>query len=90
MLLSRKDAKKQDGFPTPNAWKAYLLPKMPVLILYWPEEEEFASKVKILFDSTADRFLDAESIIFLVEGLVRNMEAFSARSRDMRLYMPGP
>ncbi len=81
MLLSRVDAKKQDGFPTPNAWKTYLLPKMPVLILYWPEEEEFASKVKILFDSTADRFLDAESIIFLVEGLVRNMEAFSAEVR---------
>jgi len=32
------------------------------------------SKVKILFDSTADRFLDAESLIFLLEGLVKNVE----------------
>ncbi len=78
VILSRMGAKKQNGFPTPAAWKVYLLPKMPVLILYWPGEEEFASKVKILFDSRADRFLDAESIIFLVEGLVRNMEAFYA------------
>jgi hypothetical protein len=45
------------------------------MILYWPADSEFASKVKILFDSTADRFLDVESIMFLVEGLVYNLEA---------------
>lgn len=74
MVLNRFGAIKLENFPTKNAWQIYLLPKLPVLVLYWPEEEEFPSKVKILFDSTADRFLDAESLIFLLEGLVKNVE----------------
>jgi len=61
-------------FPTPYAWILYLLPKVPVLVLYWPEEDEFPAKVKILFDQTADKFLDVESLMFLLEGLVKNIE----------------
>jgi hypothetical protein len=72
--LSRLGAEKQEGFPTPHAWRLFLLPRIPVVILYWQEEEDFPSRIKILFDSSADRFLDAESIIFLGEGLVKNME----------------
>jgi hypothetical protein len=72
--LSRLGAVGCDTFPTKNAWQVFLLPRVPVVVLYWPAEEEFSSKVKILFDSTADRFLDAESLIFLVEGLVHNVE----------------
>jgi hypothetical protein len=67
-------AERRGDFPTKFAWHLFLLPRIPVVLLYWPEEEEFPSKVKILFDSTADRFLDAESLIFLGEGLVKNME----------------
>lgn len=74
MALNRLGTKKTDDFPAKQAWHLFLLPKIPVIILYWPKEEEFESKVKIIFDSTADRFLDAESIIFLVEGLVKNIE----------------
>ena len=72
--LEKLGAVRSLEFPTAHAWELYLLPKMPVIILYWPEEDEFPSKVKILFDQTADRFLDAESIIFLLEGLVKNIE----------------
>jgi hypothetical protein len=67
-------AERRSDFPTRDAWHLFLLPRIPVVILYWPAEEEFPSKVKVLFDSTADRFLDAESLIFLGEGLVRNIE----------------
>jgi hypothetical protein len=73
-ILSRLGAEKCGGFPTGHAWRLYLLPKIPVVILFWPAEEEFPSRIKILFDSTADRFLDAESLIFLVEGMVKNIE----------------
>lgn len=73
-ILTRFGAERRSEYSTKNAWRMHLLPKIPVLILYWQKEEEFESKVKILFDSTADRFLDAESIIFLVEGLVKNLE----------------
>jgi hypothetical protein len=72
--LGRLGAESRKGFPTEYAWHIYLLPKIPVVILYWPNDEEFPSKVKILFDSTADRFLDTESLIFLVEGLVKNIQ----------------
>jgi hypothetical protein len=73
-LLGRLGAERSGDFPAPYAWHIFLLPKVPVVILYWPEEDEFPSKVKILFDQTADRFLDVESIIFLLEGFVKNIE----------------
>jgi hypothetical protein len=73
-VLTGLGAARTDAFPTKNAWHLFLLPRVPVVILYWPAEEEFASKVKVLFDPTAGSFLDAESLIFLVEGLVRNIE----------------
>ncbi len=73
-LLSRMGTKKQNDFPTEFAWQLFLLPMLPVIILYWPSDEEFPARVKILFDSSADRYLDAESLIFLVEGLVKNIE----------------
>ncbi len=74
VILNRLGAERREDFPTKRAWHLFLLPKIPVIILYWPKEEEFESKVKIIFDSTADRFLDSESIIFLVEGFVKNIE----------------
>ena len=74
MILNKLGASICNSFPTKYAWHIHLLPKIPILILYWPEEEGFQSKVSILFDSTADRFLDVESLIFLVEGLVKNIE----------------
>jgi hypothetical protein len=79
-LLSRFGAGTRDDFPTNHAWHILLLPKIPVVILYWPADIEFGSKVKVLFDSTADKFLDVESIIFLVEGLVYNIEAALSRT----------
>ncbi len=71
--LMKLGAVRTTDFPAPYAWSLFLLPKLPVIVLYWPEEDEFPSKVKVLFDQTADRFLDVESIIFLLEGLVKNL-----------------
>lgn len=72
--LLRMGAEQRGDFPTSCAWRLLLLPKLPVMVLYWPPDEEFPSKLSILFDATADRFLDAESLIFLLEGLVKNVE----------------
>lgn len=74
MLLSRMGTKKPKDFPTEHAWQLYLLPMLPIIILYWSAEEEFPARVKILFDSSADRYLDVEALIFIVEGLVKNIE----------------
>jgi hypothetical protein len=73
--LRRLGAEPSGGFPSEHAWRLTLLPRIPAVILYWPEEGEFASRIKILLDASADRFLDAESLIFLGEGLVKNIEA---------------
>jgi hypothetical protein len=73
--LERLGARRQEGTPAPVAWKIFALPRVPVLLLYWPQDDEFPSKIKILFDSTADRFLDVESLTFLIEGLVKNIES---------------
>ncbi|MDA8082210.1 MAG: DUF3786 domain-containing protein [Nitrospiraceae bacterium] len=72
--LMRMGGLHGQGFPTDNAWVLYLLPRVPIAVLYWPAEEEFPARVKILFDSTADKYLDVESLMFLVEGLVKNIE----------------
>jgi hypothetical protein len=72
--LERLGGLRQAGTPAPTAWRIFALPRIPVLLLYWPHEEEFPSKIKILFDATADRFLDVESLTFLIEGLVRYLE----------------
>ena len=31
-----------------------MLPNVPMLILYWREEDEFPSKLRVMFDPTAD------------------------------------
>jgi len=73
-VLLRMGAVRGEGFPTESSWVIYLLPKVPVAVLYWPDEEEFPARIRILFDSTADHYLDVESIMFLTEGLMKNME----------------
>jgi hypothetical protein len=72
--LERLGATREAGTPAPVAWRLGALPRVPVLLLYWPAEEEFASKCKVLFDATADRYLDVESLTFLIEGLAKNIE----------------
>jgi hypothetical protein len=72
--LERLGAVREPGTPAPVAWRLAALPRVPVLLLYWPPEEEFASKCKVLFDATADRYLDVESLTFLIEGLAKNIE----------------
>ena len=73
--LERLGGLRRPGTPAPVAWEIRALPRVPVLLLYWPQDEEFPSKIKILFDATADCFLDVESLTFLIEGLVKNIES---------------
>ncbi len=72
--LTALGAEQTGEFATPHAWLLSLLPRIPVAILFWAAEEEFSPTVKLLFDRSADRFLDVETLIFLSEGLVRHLE----------------
>ncbi|MCG6551768.1 MAG: DUF3786 domain-containing protein [Candidatus Magnetominusculus sp. LBB02] len=62
-------AEEVEGQPSNAAWKLYLLPKIPILILYWQSDEEFQPEIKVLFDSTAEKYLDIESLVFLLREL---------------------
>ncbi len=72
-MLSRLGAEETVSESADHAWRLQALPKVPVLILYWKEDKDLdvmgSSMCRILFDGSADRFLDVESLIFLLEGL---------------------
>jgi hypothetical protein len=74
-LLDEYGATHPEGFETRNAWLLHVFPKLPVLLLYWPKDEEFESSVAIRFDSTADKYFDVEQLIFLVEELINDIKA---------------
>jgi hypothetical protein len=74
VLLDGYGAVHPEEFATPNAWLIYVFPCLPVLILYWPKDDEFDSKVTIRFDSTADGYFDVEQLIFLMEELIKDIE----------------
>ncbi|MBF0321204.1 MAG: DUF3786 domain-containing protein [Nitrospirae bacterium] len=61
------------GQASEMAWICELMPKIPILLLYWPADTEFPARFKSVFDASADRFLDVESIVFLCEGLVKRV-----------------
>ncbi|MCX7794557.1 MAG: DUF3786 domain-containing protein [Thermodesulfovibrionales bacterium] len=66
--------KNLEGYPADLAITLDLLPKIRTLILYSRADEEFLSSLKILFDAITPEFLDVESIIFLLEGLVHTVK----------------
>ncbi len=72
--LKELGAIEVEGMASDHAWSLFLMPKIPVLLLCWRPDDEFPARVKLLFDSTADRFLDVESLVFLCEGLVNVLE----------------
>jgi Domain of unknown function (DUF3786)/Putative Fe-S cluster len=51
------------------AYQFSVFPKVPVIILFWDENEGFGAEVKLLFDETIIEHLDIESIMFLSEYL---------------------
>ena len=53
------------------AFKFSVFPKIPVVLLFWDENDGFEADAKLLFDETIIQHLDIESIIFLSEHLCR-------------------
>ncbi|MEN8198524.1 MAG: DUF3786 domain-containing protein [Thermodesulfobacteriota bacterium] len=50
------------------------LPRLPLFVLFWDEEEEdgFPAKVKVLFDQNVLDFLDIESLVFVCERMAEH------------------
>jgi hypothetical protein len=49
------------------------LPRVPILLLYWEPEEDFPAQARFLFDVSVGAYLDLESLLFLVEGLMERL-----------------
>lgn len=79
-VLERLGGKRIEGYPSDIAITIDLLPRVRILILYSKGDEEFPSALKILFDAITPEFLDVESIIFLIEGLVHTVKHFISGS----------
>lgn len=77
-VLERLGGKRIEGYPSDISLIIDLLPKVRILILYSRGDDEFPSSLKILFDAITPEFLDVESIIFLIEGLVHTVNHLRA------------
>ena len=63
------------------------LPKLPFLINYWMPEDDFESKLNILFDRSAEVNINIESIYLLGRGLVEMFRALIVKhSKDGKLF----
>ena len=57
------------------------LPKVPMLLLFNDEDGDFPAKTLVLFDRSADRYLDAECIAMLGGQLFYHLRNCSVRSK---------
>lgn len=57
----------------------YPLPKVPILICYWKQEDDFESDLNLFFDSTAEDNLNIESLYTLGTGLVLMFEKIALK-----------
>lgn len=63
------------------------LPKVPFLINYWQPEDDFDSKLNILFDRTAEENINPDSIYLLGRGIVEMFRQLIVRhSKDGKLF----
>ena len=62
----------KDQYESPDlAWHFSAFPKIPVVLIFWDEDDGFEADVKLLFDETIIEHLDIESIMFLSEHLAK-------------------
>jgi hypothetical protein len=82
-LINIFGGRSVDGFTSDYARIIHPLPKVPFLILYWKPDGQFDSKLKLLLDSSADRYLDIEFIISLGRGIVEMFKKILSRHDEL-------
>lgn len=58
------------------------LPRVPMLICYWKQEDGMGSQLHLFFDETAERNLPVESLFTMATGIVRMLERIMHRHTD--------
>ena len=82
-LINIFGGKNVNGFSADYARIIYPLPKLPFLILYWKQDNQFESKLRLLMDSTADTYLDIEFIIGLGRGMVEMLKKILSKHDEL-------
>ena len=80
--LVEMGAERVDGFSARHSFIIHPLPKIPVLILLWPGDEDFGAECKMLLDSTATGFLDVEALLYLGMALVKAINKWRAQEES--------
>ncbi len=64
-----------DGHSAEVAFQFQALPRMPLFLLFWDEdnEEGFEAQTKVLFDAQAMEYLDLEGLTFVAEKLADHL-----------------
>lgn len=57
----------------------YPLPKLPMLVCYWRQEEEMESDLHLFFDSSADMNADIDIVYGIAAGIVNMFEKISMK-----------
>ncbi len=82
-LMNIFGAERAEGFSADYARIIYPLPKVPFLILYWKQDKQFESKLRLLMDSSADRYIEIEFIIGLGRGIVEMFKKILSKHEEL-------
>jgi hypothetical protein len=67
------------GFGAALSILLYPHPRVPLLVCYWPADDEFESKLRVFFDRSAPEYLSVESLYIVTTGIVEMVERLFAR-----------
>ena len=87
-LLRIFGGKSVGGFDADYAVALLPLPTGPMLVLYWREEEEFPSKLRVMFDPTADSYLGPEIITGMGRGIIEMLQKIIPKHEKGILNLP--
>ncbi len=87
-LLELFGGKAEPGFDADYALMLRPLPNVPMLVLYWRAEEDFPSKLRVLFDPTADSYLGPELITGMGRGIVEMFQKMIPKHEKGVLNLP--
>lgn len=57
----------------PRAFRIDALPRVPLLLLFWPPDDEFPARATLLVDRGVLDYLDQEALVFLSEALAQKL-----------------
>ncbi len=55
------------------SFRFYALPNIPILVVYWLGDEEFASSAQVLFDRSASHYLPTDACAILGSAITRKL-----------------